>query len=61
MIEIAARLSRPFPFVRVDMYNLDGRIMLGELTFSSGGGLTYLEPQELEQKWGDLFELPDRS
>jgi hypothetical protein len=58
MLEISRILSAPFPFVRVDLYDVDGRVLVGELTFSSGGGITYLEPRDLEQKWGDLFQLP---
>jgi hypothetical protein len=59
MLAIAAKLSSPFPFVRVDLYNVDGRILIGELTFSSGGGLTYFEPRELEHTLGELFVLPE--
>ena len=33
MVEIAEKLSEPFPHVRVDFYNLDGTIIFGELTF----------------------------
>ena len=39
MREIAADIARRFPHVRVDMYNLDGRILLGELTFTPEGGI----------------------
>ncbi len=38
MIEIAEKLSMPFPHVRVDLYNLDGKIIFGELTFFSNTG-----------------------
>lgn len=33
MKTIAEKLSSPFPFVRVDLYNIKGRIYFGELTF----------------------------
>src|SRR5690606_5437831 len=33
MIEIARILSKDFPHVRVDLYNIDGKIVFGELTF----------------------------
>lgn len=36
MIEIARRLSEDFKFVRVDLYELDGKVYFGELTFSPG-------------------------
>ena len=34
MIKIAEDLSKPFPFVRVDLYNDKGKIIFGELTFT---------------------------
>lgn len=38
MLKLARKLSRPFPQVRVDFYNINGRPVFGELTFSSGYG-----------------------
>jgi len=38
MIQIAQRLAKPFVEVRVDFYNIDDRLIIGELTFSSGYG-----------------------
>ena len=44
MLQIAEKLAKPFPFVRVDFYDIDGKIYVGELTFSPGGGFnTYYE------------------
>lgn len=39
MIAIAEKLSKGFPELRVDLYNVNGRIYFGELTFTSQGGL----------------------
>jgi hypothetical protein len=38
MIQMAKKLSTGFPFVRVDLYNDDGRIYFSELTFTPAGG-----------------------
>lgn len=38
MLEIARELSSDFPEVRVDLYNIEGRIVFGELTFTTGYG-----------------------
>lgn len=38
MLKAAADLSKPFPFVRVDFYDLDGQAIFGEMTFSPAGG-----------------------
>lgn len=39
MISVAERLAEPFPFVRVDLYQYEGRVMFGELTFTPRGAL----------------------
>lgn len=49
MIEIAEKLSKPFPEVRVDLYDVDGRVYFGELTFTSlGGMMLYYTPKALQ-------------
>lgn len=48
MLEIAAKLSQEFPILRVDLYNIDGRIFFGELTFTSlGGMMNFFTPEFL--------------
>ena len=58
MIEIAKDLSRDFPFIRVDLYNLDGVIKFSELTFIPTGGNMKLEPEDTIDKWGEWLSLP---
>lgn len=58
MIELAKKLSKPFPFVRVDFYEVKKRIYIGELTFSPGGGLEPFTPKEWDRILGDKFQLP---
>lgn len=60
MIDIAEKLAKPFPFVRVDFYDLGDRIYIGEMTFYSGGALLSFEPEEWDRKYGDMIRLPDR-
>lgn len=60
MKEIAAKLSEPFPFVRVDFYDLGDRVFVGEMTFYSGGALLSFEPFEWDKKYGDMISLPDK-
>lgn len=60
MLAMAEKLSKPFPLVRVDFYDVDGKLYVGELTFSPGGGFnTYYE--EWDNKlggWLDLNKIP---
>jgi hypothetical protein len=57
MINIARILSKPFPFVRVDLYYVKEKIYFGELTFTPANGLGRFEPPEVESKLGELFDL----
>ena len=48
MIDYARQLAKPFPQVRVDMYDIEGKVYFGELTFTSLGGLmNYFTPLAL--------------
>lgn len=60
MIEIARLLSKDFIHVRVDLYNIDGRIYFGEMTFTNGSGFERLYPLEYEKIIGDLVHLPTK-
>lgn len=63
MLEIATKLSNPFPHVRVDLYNISGRIVFGEMTFYSAGGFVRIASPEMDKKigsWIDLNRYADR-
>jgi len=58
MLEIARKLSKGFPHVRIDLYNIDGTIYLGEFTFYTWAGLCKLVPEKWDSILGDLIKLP---
>lgn len=58
MLVIAGKLSEDFPHVRVDLYNLDGKIIFGEMTFYPGSGYMQFAPAEFDKTLGDCFVLP---
>ena len=58
MLTIAAALSRPFPFVRVDLYSIEGRAIFGEMTWYPGGGLERFDPGTYDADLGALLVLP---
>ena len=58
MIELAEKLSRNIIFVRVDFYEIEGKIYFGELTFSPGGGFEEFRPLEWDKKLGEWITLP---
>lgn len=57
LVSLAEKLAAPFPFVRVDLYNVDGRIVFSELTFHSGGGLIPFQPKQYDREFGKLLGL----
>lgn len=59
MIEIARVLSEDFLFVRVDLYNVDGKIYFGELTPVPGNS-GIIDPVEFDEMLGEKIILPDR-
>ena len=58
MLDIARVLSRNIPFVRVDLYNVNGKIYFGEMTFFPNGGFGTFTPQKWNQILGDMLILP---
>lgn len=57
MIEMAAALSQPFRFCRVDLYEEGDRVYFGEITFYPEAGYRPFEPPEFELALGDLVRL----
>lgn len=57
MISIAEKLSKDFPHVRVDLYNVEGRIYFGELTFYDGSGYMSFTPDSYDEKLGSYFDI----
>lgn len=58
MVNISAVLSKNIPHVRVDLYNINGKIYFGELTFFPMSGLAPFKPAEWDLKLGSLLHLP---
>ncbi len=57
MIELAEVLSKDVPFVRIDFYNINGKIYFGEITFFPAGGLGTFTPREWDIKLGEYIKL----
>lgn len=60
MIELAEKLAKPFPFVRVDFYEVGDEIFLGEMTFYPGGGILSFNPVEWDYRIGEWYQLPEK-
>lgn len=60
MFMLAERLGKGLDFVRVDLYNVNGRIVFGEMTNYPLAGLARFTPQEFDKQLGDCWTLPER-
>lgn len=56
MVEIAEFLATEFPFVRVDLYNIQGKIIFGEMTFYPWSGNVRFTPDEFDFTLGKEFQ-----
>lgn len=59
MVEVAKKLSEGLPFVRVDLYENNGKVYFGELTLYPGSGLEEFTPESYDRLLGDWIELPN--
>ncbi|MBQ8302257.1 MAG: carbonic anhydrase [Clostridia bacterium] len=57
MLDIARKLSKGFPAVRVDLYCVNSKIYFGEMTFFPWSGYVNFEPDEFDFKLGDKFVI----
>lgn len=59
MIELSKILSEDIPHVRVDFYDINGKIYFGEMTFFHWSGFVPFEPKKYDYIFGEWLKLPD--
>ena len=59
MLEIARKLSAEMPFLRVDLYYVNGQVRVGELTCYPGAGWAVPEPYSFNYELGKLLPIPE--
>lgn len=59
MIDISKKIAKDFPFVRVDFYDIKGKLMIGELTFVPAGGLDDTLPFKADIEIGKMLDLKE--
>ncbi|WP_338733812.1 ATP-grasp fold amidoligase family protein [Mangrovimonas cancribranchiae] len=57
MITVAEELSKPFCYSRIDLYDFEGKVLFGEITFHHGSGLETIYPEAYDLKLGNLIDL----
>ena len=60
MIKLAETLSKGFPHVRVDLYEVGKKIYFGEMTFFHWSGLVSFNPESWDYKFGEWLQLPNK-
>lgn len=58
MIQLSERLSANTPFLRVDFYNISGKIFFGELTFFPASGWGKFTADDYDIMLGNYLALP---
>ena len=57
MLDYAKEFAADFPFVRVDFYEVEGQIILSELTFTPGGALINFYPEKYDGVFGEKLNI----
>ena len=58
MVKMAETLASPFPFVRVDLYEIEGKIYFSEMTFTPAKGTLILDDDKVDFEMGEWLTLP---
>lgn len=61
MADLAAKLSEGIPQLRVDFYEVNGKVYFGELTFAHFSGMVPFEPEEWDYTFGSWITLPEKN
>ncbi len=57
MVQMAEILAKPFPFVRVDLYNINGKIYFSEMTFTPAKGTLILDDDQCDFEMGKWLDI----
>lgn len=57
MVEVVKKLCKDFDHVRVDLYEVDGKVYFGEMTFTTAKGMGRVMPMEWDYKLGELWDF----
>lgn len=60
MVDVAGRLAKGLPFSRIDLYNIEGVIICGEITLFPGAGFSVFNDDVWDMCLGDWIDLPQK-
>lgn len=59
-VQIAKRLSKDIPFARIDLYEIEGHVYFGEITFFPMSGFGKFFPNKYNEIFGNILVLPEK-
>ena len=57
MVKVSEKLATPFPFVRVDLYSINGKIYFSEMTFTPAKGTLILDDDKCDFEMGEWLDI----
>ena len=57
MVSFAEILAKKFPFVRVDLYDVNGKIYFSEMTFTPAKGTLILDDDKADFEMGEWLDI----
>ena len=57
MLEIGKEIAKDMHYVRVDFFDVDGKLYCGEITLHHGGGTDKFNPSKYDTIYGDLVKI----
>jgi hypothetical protein len=60
MVEICIKLSEGIPFVRIDLYEINGAPLFGEMTLTPAGGFISYYTHDFLNRLGECIKLPEK-
>ena len=57
MLSLAAKIAQGHPHLRVDFYDVEGKVYFGEITFFTLSGYNTINPEEWDVKLGSYIQL----
>ena len=58
MLEFSERISKDYPFMRTDFYEVEGRLYFGEITLYPASGFSQFTPKEWDDLFGEWLKIP---
>ena len=60
MVHLAEKLSKGYPHIRVDLYEVDDKVYFGELTLYHHSGIVPFHPEKWDYTFGSWLTLPEK-